>query len=63
MIAPIRQKTFLVQEQEIETNYKTEFLTGLMGSPALTRNVAVCGHLHHGKSVVSPSDPIEWKEN
>jgi len=55
IIAPIRQKNFLVQEQAIETTYKTEFLTGLMGSPALTRNVAVCGHLHHGKTVVRPS--------
>ena len=52
IIAPVKQKNFQVQEQAGVTNYKAEFLTGLMSSPALIRNVAIAGHLHHGKTVV-----------
>lgn len=29
-----------------------DFLAGLMGNPALVRHVAVCGHLHHGKTTL-----------
>lgn len=55
IIAPVKQKNFQVAEQAGVTNYKAEFLTGLMSSPALIRNVAIAGHLHHGKTVVSLS--------
>lgn len=54
IIAPVKQKNFQVQQPAGVTNYKAEFLTGLMSSPALIRNVAIAGHLHHGKTVVSP---------
>lgn len=53
IIAPVKQKNFQIQEQTGVTNYKAEFLTGLMSSPALIRNVAIAGHLHHGKTVVN----------
>lgn len=52
IIAPVKQKKFQVKEQEVKTHYKTEFLAGMMGTPALSRNVAVVGHIHHGKTVV-----------
>lgn len=53
IIAPVKQRKFQVQEQEAKTIYSSEFLTGLMGSPLLSRNVAIAGHLHHGKTVVT----------
>ena len=52
----MKQKKFQVVEQkELKSNYKAEFLTALMGTPLLTRNIAIAGHLHHGKTVVSSS--------
>jgi 116 kDa U5 small nuclear ribonucleoprotein component len=30
-------------------SYRVRYLADLMDSPALVRNVAMCGHLHHGK--------------
>ena len=32
--------------------YTNEFLATLMGNPELVRNVALVGHLHHGKTTV-----------
>lgn len=32
------------------TTYSMEFLTDLMDTPTLIRNVALVGHLHHGKT-------------
>ena len=56
IIAPVKQKKFQVVEQkELKSNYKAEFLTALMGTPLLTRNIAIAGHLHHGKTVVTSS--------
>lgn len=57
IIAPVKHKNFQVQEERGVTHYKAEFLTGLMGSPALIRNVAIAGHLHHGKTVVRYCKP------
>ena len=43
-----------VHEREaLQTIYGTESLTMLMGNPGLARNVALVGHLHHGKTLVS----------
>ena len=44
-----------MEQKELKSNYKAEFLTALMGTPLLTRNIAIAGHLHHGKTVVSSS--------
>lgn len=53
IIAPIRHKKVEVLEKEaLKTKYSNEFLKGLMGNPDLIRNVAVVGHLHHGKTLV-----------
>mmetsp|Transcript_20010 Transcript_20010/g.60453 ORF Transcript_20010/g.60453 Transcript_20010/m.60453 type:complete len:985 (+) Transcript_20010:276-3230(+) len=54
IIAPVRHKKVEVLEREApETNYSNEFLAGLLNSSAdVTRNIAVVGHLHHGKTTV-----------
>ena len=53
IIAPIKHKKVEVLEREApRTRYSNEFLTGLMGNPDLIRNVAIVGHLHHGKTLV-----------
>lgn len=42
---------FQLKEQDLPTtNYSMEFLTDLMDTPTLIRNVALVGHLHHGKT-------------
>ena len=51
IVAPIKPKDFdLVEKKLPTTRYSTEFLTSLMAHPALVRNIAVIGHLHHGKT-------------
>lgn len=41
---------FQALEQSLpETNYNKEFLADLMDCPHVMRNVAIVGHLHHGK--------------
>ena len=59
IIAPVKQKNFQVEDKALPTNYSDEFLAGLMNSSTLTRNVAVAGHLHHGKTVVSCKAPFQ----
>lgn len=51
IIAPVKKKKFTMAEQDLpDTVYNMEFLADLMDSPDLIRNVALCGHLHHGKT-------------
>ena len=58
IIAPVKQKKLEVNEQAaLPTFYSSEFLAGLMTNPELVRNVAVIGHLHHGKSLVRAAQP------
>lgn len=54
IIAPIKHKKVEVMEkQAAKTNYTNEFLAGLLNSSAdVTRNIAIVGHLHHGKTTV-----------
>jgi U5 small nuclear ribonucleoprotein component len=53
IIAPIKQRKLEVLERApLPTRYSNEFLAGLMTNPELVRNVAICGHLHHGKTLV-----------
>lgn len=54
IIAPIKaKKAELLEQQPLKTNYNNEFLSGMMTNSELIRNVAVVGHLHHGKTLVS----------
>ena len=51
IIEPVRKNKFEHLEQELpETNYSMEFLADLMDNGNLVRNIALVGHLHHGKT-------------
>ncbi|KAJ2007297.1 hypothetical protein GGI04_001575 [Coemansia thaxteri] len=54
IVAPIKVRKFQVdQEEELpDTAYTKEFLVDLLGYPTMTRNLAVAGHLHHGKTAL-----------
>ncbi|KAK9842583.1 hypothetical protein WJX81_007484 [Elliptochloris bilobata] len=53
IIAQIKTRKLEVLEREpLATTYSNEFLAGLMTNPELVRNVAIVGHLHHGKTIV-----------
>ncbi len=51
IIAPVKQKKFTVQEADLPpVYYSREFMTDLMNFPQQIRNIALAGHLHHGKT-------------
>lgn len=51
IIEPIKSKDFDLVEKDVpETNYSLEYLKSLMKNQELIRNVALVGHLHHGKT-------------
>ncbi|KAJ4134991.1 hypothetical protein NW768_004600 [Fusarium equiseti] len=51
IIAPIEQKKFNIEEADLPpVFFDREFMTDLMNFPEQTRNVALAGHLHHGKT-------------
>ncbi|KAL3470465.1 P-loop containing nucleoside triphosphate hydrolase protein [Aspergillus californicus] len=51
IIAPVTQKKFSIEESELPpVFYSREFMTDLLNFPEQTRNVAIVGHLHHGKT-------------
>ncbi|CAO3665324.1 unnamed protein product [Rhizopus stolonifer] len=51
IVAPVQVRKFNVYETDLpETYYSKEFMADLMNHPDLIRNIAVVGHLHHGKT-------------
>lgn len=51
LIEPVKKLKFQIKEHELpETTYSMEFLADLMDTAPLIRNVALVGHLHHGKT-------------
>ncbi|KAJ5972639.1 Translation elongation/initiation factor/Ribosomal beta-barrel [Penicillium vulpinum] len=51
IIAPVQQKKFAISETELPpVHFEREFMSDLLNFPAQTRNVAIVGHLHHGKT-------------
>ncbi|KAL3653011.1 hypothetical protein CASFOL_002692 [Castilleja foliolosa] len=50
IIKPVRNLKFELGVKDSSTYVSTEFLLGLMSNPTLVRNVALVGHLHHGKT-------------
>ena len=51
IIAPVKKNKFQYVEQDLPaTTYDPEFMLDLMSNPNLVRNVALVGHLHHGKT-------------
>lgn len=66
IIKPIRPKKFstlLSEEQLPKTRYTAEFLTTLMETPTLLRNVCVMGALHHGKTLLMDMLIQQTQEN
>ncbi|RRT55178.1 hypothetical protein B296_00041472 [Ensete ventricosum] len=51
IIKPVRTLKFEVGVKDWSTYVSTEFLLGLASNPSLVRNVALVGHLQHGKTV------------
>lgn len=53
IIAPVKKNDFDAQEKEIpKTSFNFEFLGNLSNKPDRIRNLAICGHLHHGKTLL-----------
>lgn len=51
IIAPVQQKKFAIEEAELPpVYYSRDFMTDLLNFPDQTRNIAIVGHLHHGKT-------------
>jgi U5 small nuclear ribonucleoprotein component len=51
IIAPVEQKKFNIEEADLPpVFFEREFMTDLMNFPEQIRNVALAGHLHHGKT-------------
>ncbi|KAJ5271930.1 hypothetical protein N7524_005199 [Penicillium chrysogenum] len=51
IIAPVQQKKFAIAETELPpVHFSREFMSDLLNFPAQTRNIAIVGHLHHGKT-------------
>ena len=51
IIKPVKNLKFELGVKDPSTYVSTQFLLGLMSNPALVRNVALVGHLHHGKTL------------
>jgi U5 small nuclear ribonucleoprotein component len=53
IIAPVQKKKFTVQEADLPpVHFARGFMTDLMNYPEQIRNVALAGHLHHGKTAL-----------
>ncbi|RKP24578.1 P-loop containing nucleoside triphosphate hydrolase protein, partial [Syncephalis pseudoplumigaleata] len=51
IVQPVKVKSFTLSEKDLPTTaYRKEYLVEMARLPELTRNVAIVGHLHHGKS-------------
>jgi U5 small nuclear ribonucleoprotein component len=66
IIKPIKPKNFSVLQKEAPALvYEADFLTSLMKTPTLIRNVAILGQLHHGKTLfvdtlVQATHALDW---
>ena len=51
IIAPVEQKKFNIEETDLpRVFFDRNFMTDLMNYPEQIRNVALAGHMHHGKT-------------
>jgi len=65
LVAPVSKKSFSARDKSPVTTFDTEYMVGLMQHPTLTRNVALAGQLHHGKTLfmdmlVGETHTIDW---
>ena len=53
IIAPVKSRKWAVEEKDMpETRFDKAFLLNMTAFPQFVRNVAVVGHLHHGKTAL-----------
>ncbi|TCD65476.1 hypothetical protein EIP91_002594 [Steccherinum ochraceum] len=53
IIAPVKVRKWTVEEKDLpETRFDKGFLLNMTAFPEFVRNVAVVGHLHHGKTAL-----------
>ncbi|KAF9245659.1 Calreticulin family-domain-containing protein [Melanogaster broomeanus] len=53
IVAPIKVRKWTVEEKDMpETRFDKGYLLNMMSFPEMIRNVAVVGHLHHGKTAL-----------
>ena len=53
IVQPVEHKKFTVEEEDLpEVYFDRGFLTDLMSFPEQVRNIALVGHLHHGKTTL-----------
>ncbi|KAJ2927681.1 hypothetical protein H1R20_g9422, partial [Candolleomyces eurysporus] len=53
IVAPVKVRKWTVEEKDMpETRFDKGFLLNMTGFPEMIRNVAVVGHLHHGKTAL-----------
>ncbi|KIM31572.1 hypothetical protein M408DRAFT_235250 [Serendipita vermifera MAFF 305830] len=51
IVAPVKVRKWAVEEKGLpETRYDKGFLVDMMSHPSMIRNIALVGHLHHGKT-------------
>ncbi|CAE6469165.1 unnamed protein product [Rhizoctonia solani] len=51
IIAPVKVRNWVIEEKGLpETRFDKRFLLDMMAHPEMIRNVAIVGHLHHGKT-------------
>lgn len=66
IVKPVVNNKFSKALQELpETTYEKEYMADMMDQPDLIRNVALCGHLHHGKTsfmdmLVEQTHTVGW---
>lgn len=53
IIAPVKVRKWTVEEKDMpETRFDKAYLLNMTSFPDMIRNVAVVGHLHHGKTAL-----------
>ena len=51
IVAPIKVKSFAIEEKDLPpVSYSRDYMVQLARNPETVRNVAIVGHLHHGKT-------------
>ncbi|MCO5613945.1 hypothetical protein L7F22_068225 [Adiantum nelumboides] len=51
IVEPVKMRKFAIEEAGLpETRFERSFMMNLMNFPEMVRNVAIVGHLHHGKT-------------
>ncbi|GAA5942805.1 116 kDa U5 small nuclear ribonucleoprotein component [Sporobolomyces koalae] len=53
IVEPVKTRKFRISENStVEKRWDDQFMMGLASNPEMVRNVAVVGHLHHGKTAL-----------